>query len=67
MVPAKPLSENRSDSAHALKGQISVLGHDARDEPLEIRNKIAVVPQEGGTIGPLTPWTTSTSHSWPEA
>ena len=38
------------------KGRISVLGHDARDEPLEIRRKIAVVPQEGGTIGPLTPW-----------
>jgi len=38
------------------KGQISVLGHDARDEPLEIRSKIAVVPQEGSTIGPLTPW-----------
>src|SRR5438445_13575523 len=38
------------------KGRISVLGHDARDEPLEIRSKIAVVPQEGGTIGPLTPW-----------
>jgi len=38
------------------KGEISVLGHDARDEPLEIRSKIAVVPQEGGTIGPLTPW-----------
>ena len=38
------------------KGRISVLGHDARDEPLEIRNKIAVVPQEGGTVGPLTPW-----------
>lgn len=38
------------------KGSISVLEHDARDEPLEIRRKIAVVPQEGGTIGPLTPW-----------
>jgi ABC-2 type transport system ATP-binding protein len=38
------------------KGRISVLGHDVRDEPFEIRNKIAVVPQEGGTIGPLTPW-----------
>jgi ABC-2 type transport system ATP-binding protein len=38
------------------KGLISVLGHNARDEPLEIRSKIAVVPQEGGTIGPLTPW-----------
>lgn len=37
-------------------GRISVLGHDARAEPLEIRSKIAVVPQEGGTIGPLTPW-----------
>src|SRR2546430_4162180 len=38
------------------KGRISVLGHDARDEPLGIRSKIAVVPQEGSTIGPLTPW-----------
>ena len=38
------------------KGRISVLGHDARDEPLQIRSKIAVVPQEGSTIGPLTPW-----------
>jgi ABC-2 type transport system ATP-binding protein len=38
------------------KGKISVLGHDAKDEPLQIRSKIAVVPQEGGTIGPLTPW-----------
>jgi len=38
------------------KGRISVLGHDVRDEPLEIRSKIAVVPQEGSTIGPLTPW-----------
>src|SRR5216117_2140726 len=38
------------------KGSISVLGHDVRDEPLEIRRKIAVVPQEGSTIGPLTPW-----------
>ena len=38
------------------KGRISVLGHDVRNEPLEIRNEIAVVPQEGGTIGPLTPW-----------
>jgi len=38
------------------KGRISVLGHDVRDEPLQIRSKIAVVPQEGSTIGPLTPW-----------
>ncbi|HYY91071.1 MAG TPA: ABC transporter ATP-binding protein [Candidatus Dormibacteraeota bacterium] len=37
-------------------GSVSVLGHDARTEPLEIRCRIAVVPQEGGTIGPLTPW-----------
>ena len=39
-----------------IKGRISVLGHDVRDEPLQIRSKIAVVPQEGSTIGPLTPW-----------
>jgi ABC-2 type transport system ATP-binding protein len=38
------------------KGQMSVLGHDVKDEPLAIRSRIAVVPQEGGTIGPLTPW-----------
>src|SRR5256712_12844955 len=38
------------------EGRMSVRGHDARDEPLEIRSKIAVVPQEGSTIGPLTPW-----------
>ena len=38
------------------KGQMTVLGHDAKDEPLAIRSKIAVVPQEGGTIGPLSPW-----------
>lgn len=38
------------------KGTMSVLGHDVKDDPLEIRSKIAVVPQEGGTIGPLTPW-----------
>jgi ABC-2 type transport system ATP-binding protein len=38
------------------KGRMSVLGHDVKDEPLAIRSRIAVVPQEGGTIGPLTPW-----------
>jgi ABC-2 type transport system ATP-binding protein len=38
------------------KGRMSVLGYDVKDEPLAIRSKIAVVPQEGGTIGPLTPW-----------
>ncbi len=37
-------------------GHVSVLGFDARDEPLQIRQRIAVVPQEGSTIGPLTPW-----------
>src|SRR5256884_9905424 len=37
------------------KGRISVLEHDVRDEPLQIRSKIAVVPQEGSTIGPLPP------------
>jgi ABC-2 type transport system ATP-binding protein len=29
---------------------------DVRDSPVQIRQRIAVVPQEGGTIGPLTPW-----------
>lgn len=38
------------------KGTMTVLGHDVTDEPLAIRSKIAVVPQEGSTIGPLTPW-----------
>lgn len=38
------------------EGKMSVLGHDVRTEPLQIRSKIAVVPQEGSTIGPLTPW-----------
>jgi ABC-2 type transport system ATP-binding protein len=37
-------------------GRISVLGHDARNDALLIRHRIAVVPQEGSTIGPLTPW-----------
>ena len=37
-------------------GRMSVLGFNVRDSPLEIRQRIAVVPQEGGTIGPLTPW-----------
>ena len=38
------------------KGQMTVLGHDVTEEPLAIRSEIAVVPQEGSTIGPLTPW-----------
>ncbi len=37
-------------------GRMSVLGHHARSEPLLIRSRIAVVPQEGSTVGPLTPW-----------
>ena len=37
-------------------GRMTVLGHDVKNEPLAIRDRIAVVPQEGGTIGPLTPW-----------
>jgi ABC-2 type transport system ATP-binding protein len=37
-------------------GRMSVLGLDVRDSPVQIRQRIAVVPQEGGTIGPLTPW-----------
>ncbi|MBO0888213.1 ABC transporter ATP-binding protein [Candidatus Bathyarchaeota archaeon] len=37
-------------------GKMSVLGYDVRTEPLQIRSEIAVVPQEGSTIGPLTPW-----------
>src|SRR5437763_7185641 len=36
------------------KGKISVLGHDARDDPLEIRRKIAVVSQEVGSIVIIT-------------
>src|SRR5947199_5607547 len=35
---------------------ITMVIHDVRKEPLQIRSKIAVVPQEGSTIGPLTPW-----------
>src|SRR5947208_8048839 len=38
------------------KGSISVLGHDVRDEPLQIRSKIAVLHHVGITIGTLTPW-----------
>lgn len=37
-------------------GSITVLGHDVRTEPDQIREEIVVVPQEGGTLGPLTPW-----------
>jgi len=37
-------------------GRMNVLGFDVKDHPFQVRQKIAVVPQEGGTIGPLTPW-----------
>ncbi len=37
-------------------GRMSVFGFDVRDHPTQIRERIAVVPQEGGTIDPLTPW-----------
>src|SRR5437016_10511899 len=37
-------------------GKVEVLGSDVVSEAAKIRKKIAVVPQEGNTIGPLTPW-----------
>ncbi len=37
-------------------GEISVLGSDVRHAPDAIRKSVAAVPQEGSTIGPLTPW-----------
>ncbi len=37
-------------------GEISVLGSDIRHVPDKVRRSIAAVPQEGSTIGPLTPW-----------
>ena len=38
------------------EGKLHVLGRDAITEPTKIRGRVAVVPQEGNTIGPLTPW-----------
>src|SRR3989441_10116771 len=37
-------------------GNIHVLGSDATHFPDKVRRSIACVPQEGNTIGPLTPW-----------
>ena len=37
-------------------GSILVLGCDVRHTPHNIRKSVAAVPQEGNTIGPLTPW-----------
>lgn len=37
-------------------GDMSVLGLDVRHAPDRVRRNIAAVPQEGSTIGPLTPW-----------
>ncbi len=37
-------------------GSISVLGSDVKHFPDRVRRSVACVPQEGNTIGPLTPW-----------
>jgi len=37
-------------------GSILVLGSDVKHSPQNIRRNVAAVPQEGNTIGPLTPW-----------
>lgn len=37
-------------------GSIAVLGADVRHAPNQVRRSVAAVPQEGSTIGPLTPW-----------
>jgi len=37
-------------------GKVEVLGSNVVSEAARIRKQIAVVPQEGNTIGPLTPW-----------
>ena len=37
-------------------GEISVLGFDVRHSPDRVRKNVAAVPQEGNTVGPLTPW-----------
>lgn len=37
-------------------GNIYVLGSDVRHAPDRVRRSVAAVPQEGATIGPLTPW-----------
>ncbi len=37
-------------------GEISVLGSNVKHSPDRVRRSVACVPQEGNTIGPLTPW-----------
>ncbi len=37
-------------------GRVEVLGSDVVREPGRIREQVSVVPQEGNTYGPLTPW-----------
>ncbi len=37
-------------------GRVEVLGSDVVSHPKQIRERVSVVPQEGSTYGPLTPW-----------
>jgi len=37
-------------------GDIFVLGSDVKHSPDVVRRRVVAVPQEGNTIGPLTPW-----------
>ncbi len=37
-------------------GSIRVLGSDVKHSPDLVRKSVACVPQEGATVGPLTPW-----------
>ncbi|MEM3404404.1 MAG: ABC transporter ATP-binding protein [Nitrososphaeria archaeon] len=37
-------------------GKVFVLGYDVVKEAKAVRNNIAVMPQEGATLPPLTPW-----------
>src|SRR3989441_4207254 len=37
-------------------GKVEVLGSNVVSEAAKIRKQVAVVPQEGNTIGPLTQW-----------
>ncbi|HZD13446.1 MAG TPA: ABC transporter ATP-binding protein, partial [Candidatus Binatus sp.] len=37
-------------------GKVEVFGSDVVTEASRIRERVAVVPQEGNTVGPLTPW-----------
>ncbi len=40
----------------ASSGSIFVLGSDVKHAPDRVRRRVACVPQEGNTVGPLTPW-----------